>query len=100
MVDAAGVTDPVVQGPAMNRASMLIDAAVDGQGVALARTALAAWDLIKRSSGAADRCVLGMSNTYWIVCPKATSALPKITTFREWLLAEAADDVRRLKALH
>jgi LysR family glycine cleavage system transcriptional activator len=25
---------------------MLIDAAIDGQGIALARTALAAWDLI------------------------------------------------------
>ena len=30
----------------MNRASMLIDAAVDGQGIALARTTLAAGDLI------------------------------------------------------
>src|SRR4029077_9386104 len=38
--DAAGVTTPAVQGPVLNRASMLIDAAVDGQGVALARTAL------------------------------------------------------------
>ena len=32
----------------MNRASMLIDAAIDGQGVALARTALVASDLINR----------------------------------------------------
>ncbi|WP_274533705.1 hypothetical protein [Mesorhizobium sp. Root695] len=40
-----------------------------------------------------------MSKTNWIVCPKATSMLPKITTFRDWLLAEAADDVRRLKTL-
>jgi LysR family glycine cleavage system transcriptional activator len=45
--DAAGVTDAdVSHGPVFNRASMLIDAAVDGQGVALARTTLAAWDLI------------------------------------------------------
>jgi LysR family transcriptional regulator, glycine cleavage system transcriptional activator len=42
---------------------------------------------------------LRLSNTYWIVCPKATSALPKIALFREWLLAEAADDMRRLTAL-
>ena len=90
--EAAGVTDPVAHGPALNRASMLIDAAVDGQGIALARTALAACDLI---SGRLVRPIdvsLRMSNTYWIVCPKATSALPKITLFREWLLAEAADD--------
>ena len=32
-----------LHGPVMNRASMVIDAAVDGQGVTLARTTLAAW---------------------------------------------------------
>jgi LysR family glycine cleavage system transcriptional activator len=97
--EAAGVTDPVAHGPIINRASMLIDAAVDGQGIALARTALAAWDII---SGRLVRPIdvsLRMPNTYWIVCPKATSSLPKIATFRKWLLAEAAEDARRLKPL-
>jgi len=98
--DAAGVTTPAVQGPVLNRASMLIDAAIDGQGVALARTALAAWDLINGRLVRPIDVSLSMANTYWIVCPKATSALPKIKVFREWLLAEAADDARRLKALH
>ena len=98
--DAAGVAAPVTPGPVLNRASMLIDAAVDGQGVALARTALAAWDLINGRLVKPIDVSLRMPNTYWIVCPTATSALPKITTFREWLLAEAADDARRLKALH
>jgi LysR family glycine cleavage system transcriptional activator len=98
--DAAGVTTPAVQGPVLNRASMLIDAAVDGQGIALARTALAAWDLINGRLVRPIDVSLRMANTYWIVCPKATSALPKIAMFREWLLAEAADDMRRLKALH
>jgi LysR family glycine cleavage system transcriptional activator len=99
-LEAAGVREPASYGPVLNRASMLIDAAVDGQGVALARTALAAQDLI---SGRLVRPIdvsLRMSNTYWIVCPQATAALPKIAKFRAWLLAEAADDVRRLKALH
>ena len=52
---AAGVEEPVAHGPVMNRASMLIDAAIDGQGVALARTALAAADLINGRFGQADR---------------------------------------------
>jgi LysR family transcriptional regulator, glycine cleavage system transcriptional activator len=43
--------------------------------------------------------MLRLSKTYWIVCPKATSTLPKIAKFREWLLAEAAADTRRLKRL-
>jgi LysR family glycine cleavage system transcriptional activator len=97
--DAAGVTDRVAHGPILNRASMLIDAAVDGQGTALARTALAAWGLINSRLVRPIDVSLRMSKTYWIVCPKATSALPKITIFRAWLLAEAADDMRRLKAL-
>jgi len=98
--EAAGLTDPVAHGPVLNRASMLIDAAVDGQGVALARTALAAWDLINGRLVRPIDVSLRMSKAYWIVCPKATSALPKITMFREWLLAQAADDMRRLKTLH
>jgi LysR family glycine cleavage system transcriptional activator len=98
-LDAAGVANAEVsRGPVMNRASMVIDAAVDGQGIALARTTLAAWDLLSRlvRPFAAS---LRLSKAYWIICPKATAALPKITIFREWLLAEAADDTRRLKAL-
>jgi LysR family transcriptional regulator, glycine cleavage system transcriptional activator len=97
--EAAGVPDAVAHGPVMNRASMLIDAAVDGQGIALARTALAAWDLINGRLVRPLDVSLRMSNSYWIVCPKATSALPKIALFRDWLLAEAAEDARRLKHL-
>jgi LysR family glycine cleavage system transcriptional activator len=98
--DAAGITDAEVShGPVLNRASMLIDAAIDGQGIARARTALAAWDLINGRLVRPLDVSLKLSKSYWIVCPKATSALPKIATFRDWLLAEAAEDTRRLKTL-
>jgi LysR family glycine cleavage system transcriptional activator len=96
--DAADVAAPELpHGLTLNRASMLIDAAVDGQGVALARTALAAWDLIKGRLVRPFDLSLKLSKTYWIVCPRATAVKPKIVTFRDWLLAEAADDIRRLK---
>jgi LysR family transcriptional regulator, glycine cleavage system transcriptional activator len=99
-LEAAGVADAEVsRGPVMNRASMVIDAAVDGQGIALARTTLAAWDLLNRRLVRPFAASLRLSKAYWIICPKATAALPKITIFREWLLTEAADDTRRLKAL-
>jgi LysR family glycine cleavage system transcriptional activator len=98
--DAAGVADPVARGPVLNGAGMLIDAAVDGQRIALARTALAAWDLINGRLVRPFDVSLRLPNTYWLICPTATSALPKITIFRAWLLAEAADDGRRLKALN
>ena len=98
--DTAGVATPELpHGLMLNRASMLIDAAVNGQGVALARTALAAWDLINGRLVRPFDLSLKLSKTYWIVCPKAAAIKPKIATFRDWLLAEAADDTRRLKKM-
>jgi LysR family glycine cleavage system transcriptional activator len=97
---AVGVDDgEVMHGPVLNRASMVIDAAINGQGVALARTTLAAWDLIHGRLVRPFPDTLPLSKTYWIVCPRATTATPKIVTFRNWLLAEAADDARRLKRI-
>jgi LysR family glycine cleavage system transcriptional activator len=99
-LEAAGVTDAKPShGPVLNRASMVIDAAIDAQGVALARTTLAAWDLINARLVRPFEVALRLSKSYWIVCPNATASLPKIATFRDWLLAEAAADSRRLKAL-
>jgi len=99
-LEAAGVANAdAIHGPILNRASMLIDAAVDGQGIALARTALAAWDLINKRLVRPFSIALPLSKSYWIVCPKATAGLPKLVTFRDWLLAQARDDTRQLEAL-
>jgi LysR family glycine cleavage system transcriptional activator len=78
---------------------MLIDAAADGQGVALARTTLAAWDLIHGRLVRPFPIAVPLSKSYWIVCPKTTAKLPKLIAFRDWLLAQASDDARRLAAL-
>lgn len=95
-VDAGG--DPR-RGPVFSQRSMAIDAAIDGQGVALARTALCAWDLLAGRLVRPFRFRLPVPYAYWIVCPKANAQLPKIATFRDWLLAEAAEDERRLAKL-
>jgi LysR family glycine cleavage system transcriptional activator len=97
-LEAAGVSGAdVTRGPVMNRASMVIDAAINGQGVALARTTLAAWDLLNGRLVRPFPEALRLSKSYWVICPKATAALPKIATFRDWLLAEAAQDMRQLQ---
>jgi LysR family glycine cleavage system transcriptional activator len=96
VVAVAGVD--VDHGPVLNHASMLIDAAADGQGIALARTTLAAWDLINKRLIRPFATALPLSKTYWIVCPRAAAMLPKIAMFRDWLLAEAAADLVRLEA--
>jgi hypothetical protein len=68
----------------------------DSQGIELARTVLAAADLINGRLMRPFPTTLLLKNTCWIVCPKATSGLPKIVAFRDWLLAEAAADARQL----
>jgi LysR family glycine cleavage system transcriptional activator len=96
----AGIGDDNIRhGPVLNRASMVIDAAINGQGIALARTTLAAWDLLNGRLVRPFAEALRLSKTYWIVCPKAVSNIPKVATFRNWVLAEATEDARRLKAL-
>jgi LysR family glycine cleavage system transcriptional activator len=99
-LEAAKVKAPTaLQGTVLNRASMVIDAAINGQGIGLARSALAAWDLINRRLVAPFQVSLPLSTAYWIVAPQATAELPKIVTFRDWLLAEAAEDRKQVGAL-
>jgi LysR family transcriptional regulator, glycine cleavage system transcriptional activator len=99
-LQAAGIDDAqATHGPVLNRASMVIDAAINGQGIALARTTLSAFDLVNGRLVRPFPDTLRLSKTYWIVCPKATAALPKIVTFRDWLLTEASQDMRQLQQL-
>jgi LysR family glycine cleavage system transcriptional activator len=87
------------RGTLFDRSSIAIDAAVDGQGLALARTALASWDLICGRLVRPFTQALEAPFAYWIVCPKSAAELPKISTFRNWLLREAEDDARRMAAM-
>jgi LysR family glycine cleavage system transcriptional activator len=99
-LQVAGIADAqVTHGPVLNRDSMAIDAAINGQGIALARTTLAAFDLINGRLVRPFEEALRLSKSYWIICPKATAALPKIVTFRDLLLAEVASDNRQLRKL-
>jgi LysR family glycine cleavage system transcriptional activator len=93
----AGVVDANPGGPIFNHASMAIDAAIDGQGVALARTALVAWDLVSGRLARPFKLALTAPYAYWIVCPRANADLPKVATFRDWLLAEVAAERRRME---
>lgn len=95
---AAANVDPidVSRGPQFDQTSMVIDAAVEGQGVALARRVLAARDMIAGRLIRPFDITLPAPYGYFIVCQKSVAEQPKITRFREWLVAEAESDVRAL----
>ncbi|MGI9303947.1 MAG: transcriptional regulator GcvA [Gammaproteobacteria bacterium] len=70
--------------------SMAVQAAIDDQGIALARSAHVEDDL---AAGRLRKLfdVYSPSNVaYYIVCPPGSENLTRIKAFREWLLAEAA----------
>src|SRR5262245_1284141 len=90
---AFGIECPDTErGPVFDQTALAIDAAVSGQGIALARTALASLDLI------AGRLVRPLAETrpaefsYWILCRKSVADTPKVTQFRSWLLDQVQDD--------
>jgi LysR family transcriptional regulator, glycine cleavage system transcriptional activator len=88
---AARVTgvDPA-RGPIFTDASMLVSAAVAGQGVAMARRVLAEDELAAGRLVRPFALALPSERAYYVVSPRATAAQPKIAAFREWLRDEAA----------
>jgi LysR family glycine cleavage system transcriptional activator len=89
-LEAAGISgvDPS-RGPGFSDSSMLLQAAIDGQGVALGRSALAALDL------EAGRLVqpfgpsIPSNLSYFIVRPSTAGQRPKVRLFHDWLLEQA-----------
>lgn len=90
---AAGVNlaNPM-RGPIFTDSSMLIQAAMAGQGVALARGVLAADEL------AAGRLVrpftlsLPTEYAYYLVYPAESAEQPKVAAFRNWIISEARSE--------
>lgn len=78
------------QGPFFTDSALVIQAAIEGQGVALARGALAADDIAAGRLVKPFDIAIPTEYAYYVVSPKATSHHPKVAAFREWLLEEAA----------
>lgn len=70
--------------------SMLVRAAVEGHGIALARHALAVSDIesgeLVRLFDVAIRC----PQSYYLVCPSEALQKPQVQAFRKWILDEVA----------
>lgn len=96
---AAGVMEVDVKGPVVEQTSLAIDAAAAGQGVALARTALAAADLLSGRLARPFDVALKAPFAYYVVCPKELAARPKVARVRAWLLSEAAAEQELLAPL-
>jgi LysR family transcriptional regulator, glycine cleavage system transcriptional activator len=92
-LELAGVegVDPT-RGPIFTDSAMVVQAAAEGQGVALARRVLAAGDLAAGRLVQPFEVSLPHDLAYYLVSPEATAEQPRIRAFRAWLLAEAEAD--------
>ena len=78
----------VPRGPLLDDSSLVLQAAIDGQGVALTRASLAAHDLAAGRLIKPFELALPFHLAYYLVAPEATADQPKVKAFRDWLLAE------------
>ncbi|MFO1067603.1 MAG: LysR substrate-binding domain-containing protein [Geminicoccaceae bacterium] len=90
-------TEPAAQGPVLHEANLVIDAALAGDGVALARTSLAAADLIAGRLVAPFPRLLAGPSGYWVLT-RPGPRRREVAVLRDWLLAEAAADSRAVAA--
>lgn len=80
------------RGPRFNVDSLVVQAAVEGLGVALANGAIIAEDLAAGRlvrpfpPGRDERTIF----SYYLVYPEAHGLNPKVRAFRDWVMAEAA----------
>ena len=87
------------RGPRFNQSSLVIEAAMNGRGVALAKRALAQADID------AGRLVVPLDiNTavdfaYYAVYPKAKGRLSQVKAFVKWIEGEAAEHEAALRTI-
>jgi LysR family glycine cleavage system transcriptional activator len=78
------------RGPRFNQSSLVVEAAVGGRGVALAKRTLAQDDLDAGRLVAPLQIATAVDFAYFVVHPKAKGRLPQVKAFVGWITAEAA----------
>ncbi len=87
------------RGARFNQSSLVIEAAVNGRGVALAKRALAQADLDAGRLVTPLQDPTAVDFAYFVVYPKAKGRLPQVRAFVAWLAGEAAAHEAALRTL-
>ena len=78
------------RGPRFVAGTLVMDAARQGQGIALATTSIAHDDMANGSLVRPLAESLATDCGYWLLAPAARAARPDVAAFRDWLLEEIA----------
>lgn len=86
----------VNHGPIFSHSAMVVQAALHGQGVALAYSVLAKPDIDSGRLVCPFNDVLVSKNAYFIVCRENQKELGKIEAFRQWMLTMVASEQEQI----
>jgi len=84
---AAGVNLPEPKGPMFNDAAMMVQAAVDGRGIAYARRSITEGDLAAGNLVRLFDIAVKSEGSYYLVWPKGKPPA-KVLAFRDWMMRE------------
>ncbi|OYX30592.1 MAG: LysR family transcriptional regulator [Caulobacterales bacterium 32-69-10] len=87
------------RGPRFNQSSLVIEAAMNGRGVALAKRALAQADIDAGRLVAPLQINTAVDFAYYVVHPKAKGRLPQVKAFVKWIEAEASQHEASLRTI-
>ena len=88
---AAGVDGvDATRGPRFNQSSLVLEAAILGHGIALAKSTIAAADLAAGRVVKPFELTLPLEPAYFIVYPESKKVMPKVALFIRWLKEEVA----------
>ena len=89
-LEAAGVDGiDATHGPSLSPLSNVIQAAIDGQGVALGQGVLVEADLADGRLVKPFELAIPLDYAYYVVCPESAAERPKVAAFRQWIMEEA-----------
>ncbi len=78
------------RGLRFNQSSLVLEAAINGRGVALAKSTLAVDDLAAGRLSKPLDLSLPIDFAYYLVCPRSKATLPKVENFANWVRTLAA----------
>ncbi len=82
----------VQQGPIFSHSAMVLQAAIHGQGVALANNIMVESELASGRLVCPFTEVLSSKNAFYLVYHDSQAELGKIAAFRQWILSKAAEE--------
>ena len=95
-LEAAGVKDiDATRGLHFNHIALTLEAAADGQGVALSLLPLAAADIAHGRLAVPFDLTLPLRSAYYLISLTEITERPEAVAFRDWLLSEARQEERQ-----